>query len=227
MRLNRRGFSLLEVIVAMSVLMILGTVAVVSYGKVQLLRLETKTAERLNDLARASVDFWNKTGHMAGSLDELSTFSGTPSVDAWGNPIGYYKDVVEVESGVVCRVLLISMGSNGQLDSTVQFGSFTASERDIWRCVSPYEFERTERSKTLKTLRRARTALSLYLENISPPNSACTQENSSTCPSVLVGLGYLEGTDGYDAWGRPFVIMGGTFVSAGPDGIAGTADDVQ
>lgn len=226
MRLNARGIALLEVIVAAAVALILGTIAVVSWGKIEVWRLKRKTAERLERYAQAFCGYWDETGSYAPDIQTLSSFLGIPPVDAWGQQLLYETDVQDANSGEVYPAVFVSPGSDGALQTSAGGGVIQLSERDIYRVVSRTELNSSGRAITKQRVRRATAALDLYLQSEPEPDPACAAQGSEGCPAVLVAEGYLEGSDGYDAWGNSLVVWNSQLISPGPDGVPGNDDDV-
>jgi len=221
----KKGLALLEVIVAASVALILGTAAVVSWGKIEVWRLERKTAEKLERFTQCFLDYFEQNGSFP-ELDALSSFCGLSPADFWGKPLLYGTSVEDQSSREVYPAVFISSGSDGVFQSLLQGNAVSLSEKDIYRIVSQTELSSLGRSLTKQKVRRANAALELYLQTSSSPDPACLTEGSKSCPSVLVAQSYLEGSDGYDAWGNPLVIWNSQLISPGPDGTAGSSDDV-
>jgi len=82
MRLNckRRGFTLIEVLIVMAIILVLSVAGVVSMGKQLMSGHETAVIQEINTLHQAEVQYYSQYGQFASSLGEL----GPPTSGAAG-----------------------------------------------------------------------------------------------------------------------------------------------
>jgi len=227
-RCRHHGIALLELIVALTILLIFGGMATAVYTNWRVWQLEDETADKLNALADAFCAHYDTVGQYATQLSDLAPYSSAIDVqhDAWGNAIAYYTNV-NVD-GADYAAAFVSAGKDGQIQSSLNGSTLTLSDQDIWHLVTEAMVNTTNRGVTAEKIDRANQALANYLATESSPDPACTTDNSEDCVLVLYSKGLLVGTDMYDEWGRNLILEADTdtFYSRGPDGIVGNGDDV-
>jgi len=226
--MNRQGIALLEIIVAVTIMLIFGGMATAVYTNWHVWKLQDETANKLTALADAFCAHYDTVGGYAPSIADLAPYASVGDVehDAWGNEIAYYTDVIV--DGEDYPAAFVSAGRDGQIQSSLNGTELTLSSQDLWMLVTEAMIDATSRRITAKKIDRANQALANYLATEPSPDPACTSDDSENCVLVLYSEGLLAGTDTYDAWGRNLVLDADTdtFYSRGPDGVAGNSDDV-
>ncbi len=220
---SRRGFTLLELSIAVTILAILAAAAVPVTATVLDYRLRKSTRDELSQISEASGEYFRDTLAFPTAVDQLlrdpngghaATVPSNPSVSASSRVQGW--------SGPY--LASISVDSNSKLDDW---------EVDAWS--RPYKFSRVgdvltissagedavfgstddlsielevtwiRREVTLEVLRVINQAIVLY--NGQYQMTAPLPANYSSVYSTLVGKGLLPASSDYqtDAWGDPFV----------------------
>ena len=203
----RAGFSLLEIIVAVSILAILAGVAVPVASSLFNSKARVATTEELENLADATSAFFRDTTTLPAAPGDLmvdpgtSGWSGpyvlldvfdpvrgipTSELDAWRNPIQF-------QTTGTSTMRLTSAGQDGSQG--------TSDDISLDVDVTPIR-----RAMTLDRLERLNQAILLYNADHLP--GAPLSTTYASLLTTLVATGYLPTATGYDAdaWGDAFVV---------------------
>jgi len=122
-RRNRRGFSLIELLIVIAIILIIITIAVPKYQKTQMFMKETAAIKAIQTIHQMEVQFQSQYGRYAVSLTELGTpASGAPSpasADLIGNDLaqgtkqGYKFTLTGNQGGYVIIAIPEVYGSSG------------------------------------------------------------------------------------------------------------------
>jgi len=122
-RKYRRGFSLIELLIVVSIILILITIAVPKFTHAQMFTRETAAIQAVKTIHTAEVQYQSQFGRYAASLTELGPpASGAPSAssaDLIGNDLangekqGYRFTLSAVPGGYVVNATPVSYGSSG------------------------------------------------------------------------------------------------------------------
>lgn len=203
-----RGFTLLELVIAVGILTILVGAAVPVTSKVITHRARKATAEELHVLAQAAGAFFRDVGRLPTEIREMLVDPGTVQAPRWSGPYlpgvvadqlsgltGYEVDawsrVYRVQASV-SRLVIESRGEDNTWD--------TDDDISIEVDVTPIR-----RELTLERLRIVNNAVTLYnqLYQATEPLPA----NFPLVYQTLVDRGLLPLDDDflYDGWGNAFV----------------------
>lgn len=223
------GFALLEIIVAVTILLIVGGLATALYTRSIVYKCETATMEKLVKLTKGFSWYYDLNGAYPASISELAAYTVANNVtkDAWGKTISYFHDV-KVD-GHEYPAAFISGGKDGAIESSIDAdNNLTIASTDMYSLVTPAMLDQTDRSISSGKIDRANTALNIYLDTNPTPDSECQTGGSTVCIEVLYAEGLVQGSDTYDNWGHNLVLnnAASAFYSVGPDGTEGTSDDI-
>ena len=122
-RKPRRGFSLIELLIVISIILIIITIAVPKFQRAQITARETAAIQEFRALHTAQVEYQSQYGRYAASLTELGPpASGAPSIsaaDLVGNDVsggekqGYKFTLTANQGGYVITATPLSCGSSG------------------------------------------------------------------------------------------------------------------
>jgi len=122
-RRNRRGFSLIELLIVIAIILIIITIAVPKYQKTQMFMKETAAIKAIQTIHQMEVQFQSQYGRYAVSLTELGPpASGAPSpasADLIGNDLaqgtkqGYKFTLTGNQGGYVIIAIPEVYGSSG------------------------------------------------------------------------------------------------------------------
>ncbi len=123
-RKNRRGFSLIELLIVVAIILIIITMAVPQYNKVQMYTRETAAIKAIQTVRDMQVQYQSQYGRFAKSLAELGppNGGGAPSPAAAGliqsdlasgEKQGYRYVVSEKPGGYVVTATPVTYGTSG------------------------------------------------------------------------------------------------------------------
>ena len=204
-RARRRGFTLIEMIVAIAILVVLVGAAVPVTSKVLSYKARKATREELEILSQASADFFRDTRRLPADLSELLV---DPGDAGWSGPYlpGVVTDQITGLTGyqVDAWSRAYQLSANGdvlEIKSAGEDAQFGTSE-DMKIDLNVTWIRREETLDQLKTINQA---ITLYngMYQASDPLPA----NWTNALAKLVSKGLLPSTQGYatDAWGTPFL----------------------
>jgi len=120
---HRRGFSLIELLIVVSIILILITIAVPKFTHAQMYTRETAAIQAIKAIHTAEVQFQSQFGRYAASLTELGPpASGAPNAsaaDLIGNDLangekqGYKFTVAAMPGGYSVNAVPVAYGSSG------------------------------------------------------------------------------------------------------------------
>jgi len=138
-RKPRRGFSLIELLIVISIILIIITIAVPKFRSAQNTARETAAIQALRTIHTAQVEYQSQYGRYAATLTELGPpASGAPSMsaaDLIGNDVsggekqGYKLTVTALQGGYAISAVPVSCGNSGNRTfysdqtMTVHFGT--------------------------------------------------------------------------------------------------------
>jgi prepilin-type N-terminal cleavage/methylation domain-containing protein len=205
---GRRGFTLLELIIAVSILTVLVGAAVPVTSKVLTHRARKATTEQIHHLSIAAGAFFRDVGRLPDNIRELLIDPGSASAPGWSGPYlpgvvadqltgltGYEVDAWSRTYRMQSSQSRLVIQSRGE-DSVWNSGDDILIELD----VTPIR-----RELTLERLRILNHAVALYnqLYQVTEPLPA----NYPVVYRALVSRGLLPQDDDflYDGWGQTFV----------------------
>jgi type IV pilus assembly protein PilA len=122
-RTRRQGFSLIELLIVIAIILIIITIAVPKYNKTQMFMRETAAIKAIQTIHQMEVQYQSQYGHFATSLAELGPPpSGAPSpaaADLIGNDLaqgekqGYKFTLTGNQAGYTINANPVSYGSSG------------------------------------------------------------------------------------------------------------------
>ena len=120
---RQRGFSLIELLIVVSIILILITIAVPKFTRAQMYTRETAAIQAIKAIHTAEVQFQSQFGRYAASLTELGPpASGAPSpsaADLIGNDLangekqGYKFTLAATQGGYTVNAVPVSYGNSG------------------------------------------------------------------------------------------------------------------
>ena len=120
---RRRGFSLIELLIVIAIILIIITIAVPKYQKTQIFVRETAAIAAIQTIHKMEVQYQSQYGRYAISLTELGPpASGAPSpaaADLIGNDLsnginkGYKFTLTGTQGGYVINANPVNFGSDG------------------------------------------------------------------------------------------------------------------
>jgi prepilin-type N-terminal cleavage/methylation domain-containing protein len=202
----RRGFSLLEMIVAITIMVVLVGVAVPVSSKVMLYKARMGTNQELQTLADAALDHFRDTWVLPANSEDLLVDAG--STPGWSGPYlpgvvadrltglsGYQVDAWSRPYDFSASGDILTISSQGQ-------DAESPSEHDLEIRVDVTPVRRQETIARLETINQAITTYNrLYLPDQPLPASY------SAAYSRLVGAGLLPSSSRYsaDGWGDSYL----------------------
>ena len=122
-RKQRRGFSLIELLIVISIILIIITIAVPKFQHAQMLTRETAAIQAIRAIHTAQVEYYSQYGKYAASLTELGPpASGAPSAaaaDVIGNDVaggekqGYKYTLTCTQGGYIINAVPVAYGTSG------------------------------------------------------------------------------------------------------------------
>jgi type IV pilus assembly protein PilA len=122
-RKQRRGFSLIELLIVISIILIIITIAVPKFQRAQMTARQTAAIQAIRAIHTAEVEYQSQYGKYAASLTELGPpASGAPSsaaADLIGNDVsngekqGYKFTLTGSQGGYVITAVPVSYGTSG------------------------------------------------------------------------------------------------------------------
>lgn len=123
-RLRRQGFSLIELLIVIAIILIIITIAVPKYNQTQMYMRETAAVKAIQTIHQMEVMYQSQYGRYATSLAELGPpQSGNPgpsSADlimadlASGEKQGYKFTVTGTQGGYIVQAQPVTYGSSGR-----------------------------------------------------------------------------------------------------------------
>jgi type IV pilus assembly protein PilA len=120
---RRGGFSLIELLIVISIILIIITIAVPKFQHAQMMARETAALQAIKAIHTAEVEYYSQYGRYATSLTELGPpASGAPSsaaADVIGNDVsggekqGYKFTVTATQGGYIISAVPVSFGTSG------------------------------------------------------------------------------------------------------------------
>ena len=124
-RKQRRGFSLIELLIVISIILIIITIAVPKFQRAQMTARQTAAIQAIRAIHTAEVEYQSQYGRYANSLTELGPpASGAPSsaaADLIGNDVtngvkeGYKFTLTGTQGGYVITAVPVSYGTSGSV----------------------------------------------------------------------------------------------------------------
>jgi type IV pilus assembly protein PilA len=122
-RQQRRGFSLIELLIVISIILIIITIAVPKFQHAQMLTRETAAIQAIKAIHTAEVEYYSQYGKYASTLTELGPpASGAPSAaaaDVIGNDVaggvkqGYKFTLTGTQGGYAISAVPVTYGTSG------------------------------------------------------------------------------------------------------------------
>ena len=248
-KINRQGFSLFGVIVALAVASILAATLVPAAFRQLMRQRESETKQELLLIEAGLVDFFEDVGRFPNEAEGLAALISDPGVTGWSGPyvaFGHEDPIDQIENDAwnlsyqydtypttdpadAAEVLVVSGGLNRLVDAGSVGGTWTMiSTDDLMGAVTP---DRANREKIV--------ASTAEQENLASAVQSYFHDNQ-VYPANLNQLSaqYLDdgvGSDAlYDQWNRSYLLTPANFsvpqecaiTSRGPDGAVGGGDDV-
>jgi len=124
-RKHRRGFSLIELLIVISIILIIITIAVPKFQRAQMTARQTAAIQAIRAIHTAEVEYQSQYGRYAASLTELGPpASGAPSsaaADLIGNDVtngekqGYKFTLTGTQGGYIISAVPVSYGTSGSV----------------------------------------------------------------------------------------------------------------
>ena len=122
-RQRRRGFSLIELLIVIAIILIIITIAVPKYNRTQMYMRETAAVKAIQTIHQMQVQYQSQYGRFANTLTELgppqSGAAGPASADLIGRDLsegektGYKFTMTGGQGGYVVNANPVSYGSSG------------------------------------------------------------------------------------------------------------------
>jgi prepilin-type N-terminal cleavage/methylation domain-containing protein len=122
-RNSRRGFSLIELLIVIAIILIIITIAVPKYNNTQRFMRETAAIKAIQTIHQVQVQYQSQYGKFASSLTELgppqSGAASPAAADLIGNDLsqgekqGYRFTLTGVEGGYIINANPVSYGTSG------------------------------------------------------------------------------------------------------------------
>jgi prepilin-type N-terminal cleavage/methylation domain-containing protein len=122
-RQRRRGFSLIELLIVIAIILIIITIAVPKYNRTQMYMRETAAVKAIQTIHQMEVQYQSQYGRFANSLTELgppqSGAAGPAAADLIGRDLsegektGYKFTLTGGQGGYVVNANPVSYGSSG------------------------------------------------------------------------------------------------------------------
>jgi len=122
-RQQRRGFSPIELLIVISIILIIITIAVPKFQHAQMLTRETAAIQAIKAIHTAEVEYYSQYGKYASTLTELGPpASGAPSAaaaDVIGNDVaggvkqGYKFTLTGTQGGYAISAVPVTYGTSG------------------------------------------------------------------------------------------------------------------
>jgi len=123
-RQRRRGFSLIELLIVIAIILIIITIAVPKYNQTQMYMRETAAVKAIQTIHQVEVQYQSQYGRFATSLAELGPpQSGNPGPAAAdliqrdlaeGEKTGYKSSVTGTQGGYIVQAQPMTYGSSGR-----------------------------------------------------------------------------------------------------------------
>src|SRR3954464_13732504 len=123
LRLRRRGFSLIELLIVIAIILIIITIAVPKYNRTQMYMRETAAVKAIQTIHQMEVQYQSQFGRYAASLAELgppqSGQPGPASADLIGRDLsegekqGYKFTLTATNGGYVINANPVTYGTSG------------------------------------------------------------------------------------------------------------------
>ena len=234
--LNSAGFTLFELIISASIVLLMAGIVTPMIGNMVVARYESNTTTKLESLPTSFVMYYNQYGSYPSDMDALVEFdiSSKSKYDGWGNEIHYYKEYKINGGSTVYPAVFISNGKNGILDSTINSTSknITLSDNDMYSLVTAGYIALSDREKTQLIVDRVNAAYAIFMTTDNDTTN-CETANSTQCIYDLHNNGLISALDMYDRWGTLIHVEtpdSGTpnqMISCGPDKVCNNNDDVE
>lgn len=206
-RSNRRGFTLIEIVVVVTVLSIMAGAVVPVAIKAISSAARKSTREELTVIGNAATEFFRDTSTIPTSVDDLEFDPKKKGVSGWSGPYlpGTLTDPATKDSGYMAdawsQAYKVDVGTTFKVTSAAEGGAF-GTDNDISIEV---DFTPVRREKTVEKMKTINQAIQLYngiYQTTAPLSDAYKQSLS-----MLVNKGFLPDFDTYyaDAWGTAFV----------------------
>lgn len=204
----RRGFTLLELVIAIGIMTVLIGAAVPVTSKVLTHRARKATSDRLHELSQASAAFFRDVGRLPTQLRELLLDPGTASAAGWSGP--YLSGVVADQITGLTGYEVDAWSRTFRVQSSQsRLVIQSRGEDNAWGTEDDISIELDvtpiRRELTLERIRIVNNAIQLYNQLYQ-----ATQPLPANYPIVyqtLVATGLLPMDDDflYDGWGSAFV----------------------
>lgn len=207
-RARSRGFTLLELVVAVAILAVLAGAAIPVTSKVLTYKARKATREELQVLGDAALDYFRDTRAIPTSLSNLMVSGGTPG---WSGPYlaGAVTDQLTGSSGFEVDAWsrayrLTTAGDRLTIASRAEDATYGTAD-DLSIAVDVGVARREETTAELQLLNQA-----ILAYNATYLASAPLPVTWSSAYSTLVTRGYLPNHAGYltDGWNQGYIAVG-------------------